>query len=63
MNNIDIENLVAEAVFGSEERVRETSRQTIRETALADDNVLRFIEGKDLRRVIVVKKKLVNIVV
>jgi leucyl-tRNA synthetase len=41
----------------------DASEDTIRETALADENVRRFIEGKDLRRVIVVKNKLVNIVV
>ena len=32
-------------------------------TALADANVLRFIDGKQIKKVIVVKKKLVNIVV
>ena len=31
--------------------------------ALADDNVQRFIEGKDIRKVIVVPGKLVNVVV
>lgn len=36
---------------------------TIKETALADDKLRKFIEGKDIRKVIVVKKKLVNIVV
>ncbi|MCG6892912.1 MAG: leucine--tRNA ligase [Desulfobacteraceae bacterium] len=41
----------------------DASEDAIREKALSDENVRRFIEGKDLRRVIVVKNKLVNIVV
>jgi leucyl-tRNA synthetase len=36
---------------------------TLRDLALADKNVLRFIEGKEVKKTIVVKKKLVNIVV
>jgi len=35
----------------------------IRERALADERVQKFVEGKPIRKVIVVKKKLVNIVV
>ena len=35
----------------------------IKETALADDRIQPFISGKKIRKVIVVKKKLVNIVV
>ncbi len=35
----------------------------IKERALADENALKFIEGKPIKKVIVVKKKLVNIVV
>jgi len=35
----------------------------IKERALVDENVQRFIEGKTIRKVIVVKNKLVNIVV
>ncbi len=35
----------------------------LQELALADDKVLRFVEGKSVKKVIVVKKKLVNIVV
>ena len=31
--------------------------------AIADDNVQRFLEGKDIRKTIVVPGKLVNIVV
>lgn len=33
------------------------------EKALADDNTLKFIDGKSIKKTIVVKKKLVNIVV
>jgi leucyl-tRNA synthetase len=36
---------------------------TIRETALAAENVQRHVEGKDVRKVIVVPGKLVNVVV
>jgi len=36
---------------------------TLKETALADERVQKFIAGKMIRKVIVVKKKLVNIVV
>jgi leucyl-tRNA synthetase len=31
--------------------------------ALADDNTIKFIDGKTVKKTIVVKKKLVNIVV
>jgi leucyl-tRNA synthetase len=41
----------------------DTSEQIIRETALADEKIQRFIDGKTIRKVIVVKGKLVNIVV
>ncbi len=41
----------------------ETSRESIESQALQDENVLRFIEGKQVRKVIVVPNKLVNIVV
>ena len=34
-----------------------------RETALEDANVQRFIDGKTIKKIIVVKKKLVNIVI
>ncbi|MEZ4565730.1 MAG: class I tRNA ligase family protein [Desulfobacterales bacterium] len=34
-----------------------------REKALADDNVQRFIDGKTIKKIVVVKNKLVNIVV
>ncbi len=37
-------------------------RQAIENAALADDNVLRFTDGKKIAKVIVVPKKLVNIV-
>jgi leucyl-tRNA synthetase len=35
----------------------------VRETALADPNVARFVEGKELRKVVVIPNRLVNIVV
>jgi leucyl-tRNA synthetase len=35
----------------------------IQEKALADEKVIKFIEGKTIRKVIVVKNKLINIVV
>jgi leucyl-tRNA synthetase len=40
-----------------------TGKEDIEKMALADENVLRYIEGKTIRKVIVVPKKLVNIVV
>lgn len=39
------------------------SDETIREMALADEQVQKFIDGKPIKKVIVVKKKLVNIVI
>jgi leucyl-tRNA synthetase len=39
------------------------SAETIQELAVADANIIRFIEGKPLRKVIVVPEKLVNLVV
>ncbi|MBN1140375.1 MAG: leucine--tRNA ligase [Deltaproteobacteria bacterium] len=35
----------------------------VRQTALADPNVVRFVEGKELRKVVVIPNRLVNIVV
>ena len=40
----------------------ESADDTIKERALADDNVKKFINNKQVKKVIVVKKKLVNIV-
>jgi leucyl-tRNA synthetase len=40
----------------------EASRQEVEATALADDNVKRYTDGQAIRRVIVVPKRLVNIV-
>jgi leucyl-tRNA synthetase len=37
--------------------------ETIKQTALKDERVLKFIQNKPLKKIIVVKKKLVNIVV
>jgi len=39
------------------------SKDEIEKLAFADENVARFIEGKDIKKVIVVPKRLVNIVV
>jgi len=36
---------------------------TLEQRALGDENVLRFIDGKPVKKIIVIKKKLVNIVV
>jgi leucyl-tRNA synthetase len=41
----------------------DTDEETIKATALADERAAAFIQGKPIRKVIVVKKKLVNIVV
>jgi len=41
----------------------DTEDEILQEKALADEKVERFIEGKTVKKVIVVKKKLVNIVV
>ena len=37
--------------------------KSLENRALEDDNVLRFVDGKPLKKIIVIKKKLVNIVV
>ncbi len=42
---------------------RNADEETIKERALADKRVLKFLDGKVIRKVIVVKNKLVNIVV
>ncbi len=41
----------------------DADKATIEELAVADDNVQRFVEGKEIRKVIVVPGRLVNIVV
>ena len=38
-------------------------KQAIEKMALADETIQRYVEGKTIRKVIVVPKKLVNIVV
>jgi leucyl-tRNA synthetase len=40
-----------------------TDQETIKERALTDERILKFIDGKVIRKIIVVKNKLVNIVV
>jgi leucyl-tRNA synthetase len=41
----------------------DTGEETIKERALTDERILKYIKGKVIRKVIVVKNKLVNIVV
>ena len=41
----------------------ETSEAVIKEKALSDERILKFIQDKSVKKVIVVKNKLVNIVV
>ena len=41
----------------------DAQNQVLEDLALKDEKVNRFIEGKSVKKVIVVKKKLVNIVV
>ena len=40
----------------------DATKSVVEEQALGDENVLRFIEGKEIKKIIVVPKKLVNIV-
>jgi leucyl-tRNA synthetase len=40
-----------------------TDEETIKQQALSDERVIKFLDGKPVRKVIVVKQKLVNIVV
>jgi leucyl-tRNA synthetase len=41
----------------------DVSEQALKDTALQDLNVKRFIDGREIRKVIVVPGKLVNVVV
>jgi len=41
----------------------DADKKSIRETALADERIQKFIKGKTIKKVIVVKNKLVNIVI
>jgi leucyl-tRNA synthetase len=41
----------------------DADKDTVRDLALADENVQRFVDGKEIRKVIVVPGRLVNIVV
>ena len=41
----------------------DTEEETIKELALNDDRVKKFIDGKAIKKIIVVKNKLVNVVV
>jgi leucyl-tRNA synthetase len=40
-----------------------TDEETIKEMALSDERIAKFLDGKEVKKVIVVKNKLVNIVV
>jgi leucyl-tRNA synthetase len=42
---------------------RDASEESIRAAALAEDNVARFVDGRPVRKVIIVPGRLVNIVV
>jgi leucyl-tRNA synthetase len=50
-------------VRGRVEVVPGTGQDALQDAAMAEDNVARFVSGKELRKVIVVPDKLVNIVV
>jgi leucyl-tRNA synthetase len=41
----------------------DADEETIKEIALADERVMKFIDGRAIKKVIYVKEKLVNIVV
>lgn len=41
----------------------DADQETVKTAALAQEKIMRFIEGKDIRKIIVVPKKIVNIVV
>ena len=41
----------------------DASDETIKEKALSDERALKFVQYKPIKKVIVVKKKLVNIVI
>ena len=41
----------------------DTDEETIKEMALSDERIEKFIDGRDVKKVIVVKNKLVNIVI
>jgi len=41
----------------------DTDGDTIRKMALSDERVRKFIDGKPVKKVVVVKEKLVNIVI
>jgi leucyl-tRNA synthetase len=51
------------SIPASRARSGSSSEASIREAALADENVRRFVDGKPVRKVIVVPRKLVSVVV
>ena len=62
-NEIEIVVQVNGKLRGRVSVAADAERQQIEETALADENVQRFIEGKGIVKIIVVPGKLVNVVV
>jgi leucyl-tRNA synthetase len=69
MNKIVIENTLPITVQVNSKLISklivdvDADDETIRQIALADEYVKKFIEGKTIRKIIVAKRKLVNIVV
>ena len=53
----------AEGKLRSHVTVANTSREKIEQAALGNENVQKFMEGKPVKKVIVVPGKLVNVVV
>ena len=49
--------------FGTDPMVADTDEDTLKKKALTDERVKKFIEDRPVKKVIVVKKKLVNIVI
>ena len=47
---------------GQIEIERTADEEQVREAALAQDNVARHVEGKEIRKIIYIKEKLVSIV-
>jgi leucyl-tRNA synthetase len=69
MNKIVIENTLPITVQVNGKLISkliidvDANDETIRRLALADEYVKKFIDGKTIRKVIVAKRKLVNIIV
>ena len=50
------------ASYGIESRCLKTSKEELEQLAVTNASVKRFIEGKNIQKIIVVPKRLVNIV-